>query len=301
MTLPRRRLLQLTAAGLALPALPRIARAQAYPSRPITMIIAYTAGGPTDGRRVVAERMRRAPVVLENVGGAGGASGSARRPRGAGSYTINVGNWAPSSTARSAAYDLRPISSRSLLAQAPQMSGRQKATPADDLKSFIAWLKANPGRPADRRISPRASAACCSGDRHGLDLRALSRRVAGDRTWPGQIDMVIRRHRGNAAGAPAPSRLCGGCATRPARGGETPTRPACPAFMSRPGMRCSRRRARRRPSSTGSTPPRLRRSPIRRCARASPRSARKSRRASSRRRRRSVRSTRRTSRSGGRS
>src|SRR5437764_570526 len=44
MTLPRRRLLQLTAAGLALPALPRIARAQAYPSRPITMIVPYTAG-----------------------------------------------------------------------------------------------------------------------------------------------------------------------------------------------------------------------------------------------------------------
>ena len=51
MTLPRRRLLQLTAAGLALPALPRIARAQAYPSRPITMIVPYTAGGPTDTAR----------------------------------------------------------------------------------------------------------------------------------------------------------------------------------------------------------------------------------------------------------
>jgi tripartite-type tricarboxylate transporter receptor subunit TctC len=155
MPLPRRRLLQLAAAGMALPALPRIARAQTYPSRPITMIVPYAAGGPTDTvGRVVAERMRAElgqPVVLENVGGAGGSIGLARVARAApDGYTINVGNWSAhviNGAIYTLPYDLRidfePIA---LLAQAPQMVVAKKATPADDLKAFIAWLKTNPGK-----------------------------------------------------------------------------------------------------------------------------------------------------------
>ena len=157
MTLLRRRLLQLAAANLALTnlALPRIARGQAYPSRPITMIVPYAAGGPTDTvGRVVAERMRAElgqPVVLENVGGAGGSIGLGRVARAApDGYTINVGNWSAhviNGAIYSLPYDLKtdfePIA---LLAQAPQMVVAKKATPADDLKSFIAWLKANPGK-----------------------------------------------------------------------------------------------------------------------------------------------------------
>ena len=90
MPLPRRRLLKLAAANLALtslaaPALTRVARAQIYPSRPITMIVPYAAGGPTDTvGRVVAERMRAElgqPVVLENVAGAGGSIGLGRVAR----------------------------------------------------------------------------------------------------------------------------------------------------------------------------------------------------------------------------
>jgi tripartite-type tricarboxylate transporter receptor subunit TctC len=153
MTLPRRRLLQLATAGLALPALPRIASAQAYPSRPITMIVPYTAGGPTDTvGRVVAERMRAElgqPVVLENVGGAGGSIGLGRVARAApDGYTINVGNWSAhviNGAIYSLPYDLKtdfePIA---LLAQAPQMVVARKSTPPDDLKGLIAWLKANP-------------------------------------------------------------------------------------------------------------------------------------------------------------
>ncbi len=155
MPLPRRRLLKLAAANLALTtlALPRIARAQTYPSRPITMIVPYTAGGPTDTvGRVVAERMRAElgqPVVLENVGGAGGSIGLGRLARSApDGYTINVGNWSAhviNGAIYTLPYDLKtdfePIA---LLAQAPQMVVAKKATPADDLKGFIAWLKANP-------------------------------------------------------------------------------------------------------------------------------------------------------------
>jgi tripartite-type tricarboxylate transporter receptor subunit TctC len=155
MRIPRRRFLQGTAAVAAVTALPRLARAQAYPSRPITMIVPYAAGGPTDTvGRVVAERMRAElgqPIVLENVGGAGGSIGLGRVARAApDGYTINVGNWSAhviNGAIYSLPYDLRtdfePIA---LLAQAPQMVVAKKAIPADDLKGFIAWLKANSGK-----------------------------------------------------------------------------------------------------------------------------------------------------------
>jgi len=138
MTLPRRRLLQIAAAGLAAPTLPRTAQAQAYPSRPITMIVPYAAGGPTDTvGRVVAERMRAElgqPIVLENVGGAGGSIGLGRVARATpDGYTINVGNWSAhviNGAIYSLPYDLKtdfePIA---LLAQAPQMVVARKATP----------------------------------------------------------------------------------------------------------------------------------------------------------------------------
>src|SRR4051794_37991870 len=154
MRIPRRRFLQATAAA-TVTALPRIARAQAYPSRPITMIVPYAAGGPTDTvGRVVAERMRAElgqPIVLENVGGAGGSIGLGRVARAApDGYTINVGNWSAhviNGAIYTLPYDLKsdfePIA---LLAQAPQMVVAKKATPADDLKGFIAWLKANAGK-----------------------------------------------------------------------------------------------------------------------------------------------------------
>ena len=74
---PRRRFLRLAAGAAALPAVSRIARAQAYPSRPITMIVSVTPGGVLDAvGRVLAERMRqslRQPVIIENVGGADGS------------------------------------------------------------------------------------------------------------------------------------------------------------------------------------------------------------------------------------
>jgi tripartite-type tricarboxylate transporter receptor subunit TctC len=155
MTLPRRRFLQLAASAAAIPAVPRAARAQAYPSRPITMIVPYAAGGPTDTvGRVVAERMRAElgqPIVLENVGGAAGSIGLGRLARAApDGYTINVGNWSAhvvNGAIYSLPYDLRtdfaPIA---LLAQAPQVVVARKSTPPDDLKGLIAWLKANPDK-----------------------------------------------------------------------------------------------------------------------------------------------------------
>src|SRR5262249_31583831 len=72
----RRGFLQLAGGAAALPAISRIARAQAWPTRPITTIVPFAAGGATDViARLLAERMRQSlgqPVIVENVTGAGG-------------------------------------------------------------------------------------------------------------------------------------------------------------------------------------------------------------------------------------
>ena len=96
MKLHRRQFLHLTAATAALPAVSRVARAQAYPSRPITIVVPFAAGGNTDvNGRVLAEQMRGPlgqPVIIENVSGADGSIGTGRvaraRPDG---YTIELG------------------------------------------------------------------------------------------------------------------------------------------------------------------------------------------------------------------
>jgi hypothetical protein len=75
MKIPRRRFLHLAAGAVALPAISSIARAQTYPSRPITIVVPYAAGGATDTiGRVMAERMKSSlgqPVIVEDVTGAG--------------------------------------------------------------------------------------------------------------------------------------------------------------------------------------------------------------------------------------
>ena len=82
MKLPRRRFLHLAAGAATLPALPRIARAQAYPTKPISVVVPFAAGGPADvTTRIIAEHMSRTlgqPLLVENVGGAGGTTGSTR-------------------------------------------------------------------------------------------------------------------------------------------------------------------------------------------------------------------------------
>jgi tripartite-type tricarboxylate transporter receptor subunit TctC len=152
MTLQRRRFLKLAVAAVALPS---GARAQSYPSRPISLIVPYAAGGPTDTiGRTVAEAMRAGlgqTIVPENVGGAAGSTGMARLARAPNDgLTIAVSNWSAmvvNGAIYSLPYDLRsdfePIA---LLAQAPQLVVAKKAFPAKDLKEFIAWLKGNPDK-----------------------------------------------------------------------------------------------------------------------------------------------------------
>src|SRR5262245_236800 len=144
---PRRKFLHLAASLAALPAASRLALAQDYPTRPITMIVPYPAGGPTDTvGRTVAQQMRAElgqPIVLENVAGAAGSIGLARVVRSpADGYTINVGNWSAhvvNGAIYALPYDVRtdfaPIA---LLAQAPQMVVARKDFPADDLRGLVA-------------------------------------------------------------------------------------------------------------------------------------------------------------------
>ena len=153
MNLPRRRFLHLATGAAALPAVARIARAQAYPSRPITIVEPFAAGGPLDTiGRIMAERMRVSlgqPVVIENVAGASGTLALGRVARAApDGYTISHGS-TPTHVFNGAVFklpfdiedDFQPISP---IASAPLLIVAKKAAAANDLKEFIAWLKANP-------------------------------------------------------------------------------------------------------------------------------------------------------------
>src|SRR5262245_66592682 len=98
MKLPRRQLLHLAAGAAALPAISRFAWAQAYPSRPITMIVPFPPGGATDASaRIMAERMKLSlgqPIVIENVSGGNGTIGVGRTARAApDGYTIDMGQF----------------------------------------------------------------------------------------------------------------------------------------------------------------------------------------------------------------
>jgi len=156
MTRSRRQLLQLAAGAVALPVVGRSANAQAYPSRPITMVVPFAAGGPTDViGRVLAERMRRPlgqTVIVENTTGAGGTAGAGRLARSApDGYTIGIGqngsHVITGATYSNLPYDLlKDFEPVTLVCITPFLVVANKSVPANDLTSFIAWLKANPNR-----------------------------------------------------------------------------------------------------------------------------------------------------------
>ena len=93
----RRRVLSLAAGAAALPAVSRMTWAQVYPSRPITMVVGFAAGGSADViGRIMAERMRATlgqPIIVENVAGASGSIGAGRVARASpDGYTLSVGS-----------------------------------------------------------------------------------------------------------------------------------------------------------------------------------------------------------------
>jgi tripartite-type tricarboxylate transporter receptor subunit TctC len=129
--------------------------AQTYPSRPITIIVPFPAGGATDPlARVLAEHMKGTlgqSVIIENVAGAGGSIGTGRVARAApDGYTISIGHWgthALNGATYTLAYDVvKDFEPVSLLANTPQWIIAKKALPPTDLKGLVDWLKANPGK-----------------------------------------------------------------------------------------------------------------------------------------------------------
>jgi tripartite-type tricarboxylate transporter receptor subunit TctC len=155
MVLPRRKFLHLAASILALPAVFGVAKAQTYPTRPITMIVPFAAGGATDViARLVAKPMGESlgqSIIIENVGGADGSTGTGRAARArADGYTIITGlkesqilNGAFYSLPYDVLKDFVPISP---LVSLPYILFTKKTIPAADVNELITWLKLNNGR-----------------------------------------------------------------------------------------------------------------------------------------------------------
>jgi tripartite-type tricarboxylate transporter receptor subunit TctC len=128
------------------------ASAQAYPSRPVTLVVPFSAGGPTDTlARIMAERMGRAlgqTVVVENVTGAAGTIGVGRVARAApDGYTVGIGHWSThvvNGAVYQLSYDLvKDFEPVALIASNPQLLVTKNAVPATNLKELVAWVKAN--------------------------------------------------------------------------------------------------------------------------------------------------------------
>ncbi|MSO77194.1 MAG: tripartite tricarboxylate transporter substrate binding protein BugD [Alphaproteobacteria bacterium] len=146
-------LLLFLAAALVSPGFGGALAQTAYPSKPITVIVPFAAGGPTDVvTRIVGEHMSRTlgrQLVVENVGGAGGTTGMTRaaqaEPDG---YTIAVGNMGTQSAAPALYANLKYDPAKSftqigIVNFTPQAIVSKKGLPAGDLKAFIAYVKAN--------------------------------------------------------------------------------------------------------------------------------------------------------------
>src|ERR1044072_2678956 len=129
------------------------AQAQSYPSRPITVVVPFPAGGPSDVvARIVAEHMGKVlgqTMVIENVGGAGGTLGSARVASAApDGYTLLAGSMGSHVAAPALAPNVKYAPGRGLdpigpTAHAPAVIVARKDFPANDLREFVAYLKAN--------------------------------------------------------------------------------------------------------------------------------------------------------------
>jgi tripartite-type tricarboxylate transporter receptor subunit TctC len=206
MKLPRREFLHLAAGAAAVPAVSPIARAQAYPARPISIVVPYAAGGPTDTLgRIMAEGLRvalRQPVLIENIVGANGSVGVGRVagaiPDG---YTLVLGLW-NTHVSNGAVYplkydlvkDFEPIA---LISSGPQLIAARKGVPADDLKGLIAWLRANPGKASQGSAGVGSSGHVCGilfQNETGARFQHVPYRGSGPAMQDliaGQIDLLI--------------------------------------------------------------------------------------------------------------
>ncbi|MBM3530102.1 MAG: tripartite tricarboxylate transporter substrate binding protein BugD [Alphaproteobacteria bacterium] len=130
-------------------------RAQDYPTKPITIVVPTSPGGPPDTlARLLSERMRAVlgqPIVIENVTGAGGTAGVTRAARAApDGYTLSIGHFNShviSSISYNVPYDpLKDLEPVAMLVSAPMLFIARQDIPAANLRELVAWLKANPNK-----------------------------------------------------------------------------------------------------------------------------------------------------------
>jgi tripartite-type tricarboxylate transporter receptor subunit TctC len=146
---------------------PMLSRADTYPSRPITLVVPFAAGGPTDViARLVGERMGAAlgqTVLIENVTGASGTIAGMRVARATpDGYTMTIGHWG-THVLNGAIYELqydllRDFEPIALIANGPQLIIARPTLPAQDLKQLIAWLKENPNKATAGTAGPGSGA-----------------------------------------------------------------------------------------------------------------------------------------------
>ena len=135
-------------------AAPPTATAQSYPSKPVTIVVPFSAGGPTDSlARILGERMRKTlgqPVLVENTTGAGGTIATGRVIRAApDGYMVSIGHWGTHvvngafySLPFSVLTDFEPVA---MIGTNPQVIVSKLAVPARNLKELLAWIGANQG------------------------------------------------------------------------------------------------------------------------------------------------------------
>ena len=131
------------------------AAAQSYPSKPITIVVPFSAGGPTDTlARLMSERLRKPlgqPVLVDNTTGAGGTIGTGKVVRAPpDGHTVSIGHWGTHvvngvyySLPYNLLTDFEPVA---MIATNPQVIISKNAVPAKNLKELIAWISANQGK-----------------------------------------------------------------------------------------------------------------------------------------------------------
>jgi len=142
------------AASMALALGFSLAQAQTFPMRPVTLVVPFPPGGSTDtAARIMAERMRPIlgqPIVIENVGGAGGSIGVGRVARApADGYTIDIGQWDThvGSIIYKLNYDLeKDFEPIGLISNNPQLMVAKKNLAANNLNELVALMKKDPGK-----------------------------------------------------------------------------------------------------------------------------------------------------------
>jgi len=202
----RRTLAVLLIGAAAVPAAPRVAQAQAYPTRPITLIVPFPAGGPLDTvARIMGERMQVSlgqSVIVENVAGASGSIGLGRVARAtpdgytfvAGGTPTQVLNGAVLTLPYDVVKDFQPIS---LTISAPLLIVGKKTLPPNDLAELIAWLKANPDKASQGTGGVGATSHVAGAffqQRTGTRFALVPYRGAGPAMQDliaGQIDLMI--------------------------------------------------------------------------------------------------------------